>query len=181
MDQSPPSAVVGSAPMRTLGLGVGQLLLCAATGVGAEPVLPENVGRGVHAASLLWGAQDDGVAAATRPWRGSQAGAAFTPGDGIDGGLCQAAVPIEHCGQIDKPAPQSDIGDVGAPHLVGPDNGYALEQIRKTPVGSPSEVRDDRFTFRIRELVESLSSVQSLYLLKLLIIRMHRLEAFSIE
>src|SRR6266576_5481501 len=91
MDQSPPSAVVGPAPMRTLGLGAGQLLLCAATGVGAEPVLPENVGRGVHAASLLWGAQDDGVAAATRPWRGAQAGAAFTPDDGIDGGLCQAA------------------------------------------------------------------------------------------
>jgi hypothetical protein len=91
MDQFPPSAVVGAAPMRTLGPGASQLLLCAATGVGAEPALLEDVGRGVHAASLLRSAQDDGVDAATRPWGGSQAGAAFAAGDGIDGGLCQAA------------------------------------------------------------------------------------------
>src|SRR5664280_1876013 len=91
MDQSPTSAVVSAAPMRTLGSGAGQLLLCAATGVGAEPVLPEDVGRGVHAASILRSAQDDGVDATTRPWSGSQAGAAVAAGDGIDGGLCQAA------------------------------------------------------------------------------------------
>ncbi len=95
MDRFPTSAVVRAAPMPTLGPGAGQLLLCAATRVGAEPGLPAAVGRGVYTASVLRSAQDDGVDATARPCSGPQASAAFAPGDGIDGGLRQAAFESE--------------------------------------------------------------------------------------
>ena len=93
MDSTPPSRIIRAEPVRAAGPGAGQLLLPSGAGVGGEPGLSALAGRGIYPASVLWGAQNDGLAAVAGPCGGAQTGAATAAGHGFDGGVSQA--PLE--------------------------------------------------------------------------------------
>src|SRR5271166_3982857 len=92
MDSTPPSPIVRAAPMRAAGPGCGQLLLPSGSGVAGEPFLPAIARRGIYTTPLLWGAQNDDVAAFATLCGGSQAGAPVAAQHGVDGRLSQAAL-----------------------------------------------------------------------------------------
>src|ERR1035437_7777448 len=98
MDPTQTSTLVSAPPMRPAGPGCGQLLLPTGPGVGGEPLLPAIVGRGIYPPSLLWRAQNDGLAAHAAPCGGSQAGAAPAAGHGFDGRLSQAPFELQPIG-----------------------------------------------------------------------------------
>src|SRR5208283_3126543 len=98
MDSTHPSRFDRAAAMRPAGLGGGELLLPSRSGVGGEPFISAIVGRGIYAASLLRGAQDDRLAAFTTPCGGPQTGAAPVAGDGFDGRVSQTAVELQSLG-----------------------------------------------------------------------------------
>ena len=115
MGPAPPSPVVRAAPMRAAGPGAGQLLLPRHPGVGREPVPPTPAGRGIYPASLLWGAQNDGLAALAAAGGGAQARALPAACPGPAGRVSPAALKPQPLG------PNSEVGwrfaDAGSPGL----------------------------------------------------------------
>src|SRR5271169_5636097 len=98
MDPSPKFTVVGEAPVRAAGPGFGQLLLPAGPRVRREPLLSAFARRGIHSASFLRRAQNDGLAAITTLCGGAEASAAALTGDGFDGGVSQATFELQSTG-----------------------------------------------------------------------------------
>src|ERR1017187_2734017 len=98
MDSTPPSPIVREPAVPASGPGHVQLLLRGQAGVGAEPAVHALVGRGIHATPFLRGAQNDRLVAAAGSGGGLGSSAAFTPGHGLDGRLCQAALEPQSSG-----------------------------------------------------------------------------------
>src|SRR5258707_11301620 len=98
MDPSQKFTVVGEAPVRSAGPGFGQLLLPTGSRVRREPLLSAFARRGIHSASFLRRAQNDGLAAITTLCGGAQACATAVASNGFDGGLSQATFELQPTG-----------------------------------------------------------------------------------
>src|SRR2546430_2516621 len=92
------SPVIGPAAVRAAGPGSIHLLLSSAAGIRGESVLHAMAGPRIHRPTVLRSGEDDGRVAKPRPSRRAQTGATAAPGDGIDGGLCQATIEPQSIG-----------------------------------------------------------------------------------
>src|SRR4051812_20551579 len=90
MDSTQTFTAVDPAAMWLVRNGNSQLLLPGGARVSGEPLLPALARRGVYAASLLWRAQNDVLAAIAALCGGTQAGAPIAASHGLDGRLSQA-------------------------------------------------------------------------------------------
>ena len=93
-------------------------------------------GRGKHGSkslgrelAALVAVEDVRRTAQKRRFQGFDAKATFHVG-GQSPAYDISAVPIQHCHQITIVPTQPDVGDVGRPHLIGPDNRNTAQQIR---------------------------------------------------
>src|SRR5450759_4199375 len=104
MDPTRPSRNLRRPAVPTAGLGPLQLLLPSPTGLGGESALPAFAGRGIYAASFLWRAKADLLAAGSGLRYRAQAGATAASRDGLDGELSQSALASEPAGTQTYPS-----------------------------------------------------------------------------
>src|SRR5512136_1987947 len=98
MDRPEPFWTVAGGAVPPAGVGAFELLLYGRARARREPALPATAGPGVYGASVLRGAQADGLAARPRLCGWPQAGAAFAAATGTDGGLSETALEYERLG-----------------------------------------------------------------------------------